>query len=245
MKNYSFYRYHLIELHLSIKLIIDFLEPLKESNPEVGILLTKLNLIFTEFDKALKKKKISDLTAEKKQADETQDYGFLSWRYYVESCLYQILNPEYKAPAGRIMEAIKRHGYSLQNLSYSDQAAASTSLINEMEQPQFVNDQTTIGSLDLFHAWTGAVENFQKVSQQKIEEQADDDTEAAHILRKEVMFWMEKTLLRIEDMITWTNDAFWINLNKKIEVGLDDIEAQVKARRTRRKHENEEIEQPG
>ena len=74
-------------------------------------------------------------------------------------------------------------------------------------------------------------------------EKAQDNGEAATDLRKEVIYWLDKSLVRIDDMVVWETSAEWVEIHKNIEEALDDINITVKSRRTRKKHEVEASEQ--
>lgn len=243
MKNYSFLRFQLKELYLALKLIIDFLNPLQEQHPEVVPLLTKLTVLFTKFDIAVKRKRTSDFTADKKELDEKQDDGYLCFRSYVLACTYSILNPEFRAPANRVLEAIRRHGWSLNSLSYKAQTAASLSLINELQRASLADDLTAIGAEDVFNAWVDAVDAFRSVNQQMLAEQANSDDESATEMKKEVIYWLDKTLHRIEDMVVWNDSQVWSDVKGKVEAGLDDIYSNIKARQTRKENEVEAPEE--
>ena len=141
------------------------------------------------------------------------------------------------------MKAIKRHGWSLHSFSYKDQRATSISLINELKREVLSGDMLTIGALELFNGWNEATEAFHTISQTKVAEKAQDNGEAATDLRKEVIYWLDKSLVRIDDMVVWETSAEWVEIHKNIEEALDDINITVKSRRTRKKHEVEASEQ--
>ncbi|MBI9062412.1 MAG: hypothetical protein JEZ14_10530 [Marinilabiliaceae bacterium] len=243
MKKYPFFRFQLSELHLALKLVINFLSPLKESSTEVVPLLNKLTHLFNKYDQALKKKHSSAYTDVKKEQDVKQDEGFLSFREFVHSCSYSIINPTLREPSLRIMEAIKRHGWSLHSFSYKDQMATSISLINELKREALSSDMITIGALELFNGWNEATESFHTISQTKVAEKAQDSGEAATDLRKEVIYWLDKSLVRIDDMVVWESSDEWVEIYKNIEEALDGINTAVKGRITRKKHEVEASEQ--
>lgn len=232
MKLLNLKQYLISEIHHLLLQILAILKPYVETNTEIGSMYAKLNPQFEAFNTAMQKKRISDFTEEKKRLDHTQDDAFLCWREYISSCTFQVLHPEFRAPAERIKEAITRHGWSLNNEGYHKQSTASHSLINEIESTGLKADQELIGGQELFVTWKGALADFENVQQEDLLDQSIDKGKSATELRSNIIRWIEKLTQLVDIKNEMEGGTEWLEIKSKLDVLIENTNADIKRRIT-------------
>jgi len=205
--------------------MIGILQPMEAENPEIASVLSRIQPVFERFDKALFKERKSPYTKILEEADRKRDDSFLALRYYLVSCTHRTDVPEYREPAARLLELIRRHNWSAHRSGYTEESTILGSMLTELAEENNVQAQTAIGAAVMVDALKIAQQEFAQVMSEKTETEAQDDTGAAYLIRKEMEAVLEKTFAFVDSLADFTGENKWIIL----KTTLDEMAAQVMA----------------
>lgn len=160
-----------------------------EANSET-LNLTKVNDVIggiqeTFLESMTKDNRRSDYTEILSAKNDLRKNGFLSFRYKIKSCIYSN-SPEVAAAARNLMQVIRKHGYSMQNLAYKTESTKMTELVSELEQEPastWVTTTTTGPELTLLKS---ANADFEEMSIEKAETESAENVPAATEVRKQL-----------------------------------------------------------
>ena len=234
MKDIPFSIFNTNERFLFLQLLINILQKKLEELPALQNIFDRLVTLRNSMETALHKNTGSAFTATLNQLDDTQDNGFRCFRYGVTAQSYSIENESLHKTAEKIEAIIRRHGWSLFKFGKKKQLAVSRSLMAELKQPENLQIITELGLTAPFEAWCEAVATFEATYTQKVEESATKDSLAAYEIGKEVVDLLEKLLPGWYYQGEFSGEAAYKELVNAVVEGADDIEAQARARATRR-----------
>lgn len=160
------------------------------------------------------------------QADLLRDDAFQAFKYGVLSASYRS-EPSIKKAGEKLVEVIRKRGFSLYNLGYIAQSEAMRSLVDDLER--CATEISHAGVADLLEEMLNSHENFDKVYHEKTTEDTKNETPQVVVwkteLSKQITLFLNHVELLEEDKEEGIND-----LVDKLNAIITDMMRQAKER---------------
>jgi len=131
---------------------------------------------------------------------------------------------------------INRHGWALQNFSYSNQSSATNSLINELKSAQFQSDLATLGLMGWYAEMIKSQEAFEIIFNQKASSQNKKESVEKKEAQIPVNQDIDQLISYINSVINFkANDEAWNNVYNDVEGIVKQFSTTAKARRSNQK----------
>ncbi len=224
-----------IEITSEIKLVHDVVNPIATE------LISKCSHSFDGFDEAFIKQQASIVTQEIAECDSRFDDAFVAWRHFLQACAL-LPNEESRKAAELLLMKIKNHGWGIQNMSYTKQLANGADLKSEIRNnPEALAAITSLGS----ETWFERVEKTHDAFAAAIAKRDAQNAETAHVDPATARRNLRADLRNLYDYLSVMGKVQPKEYNSviaQLNVVIDDIMSQAKARRTRNKNANIEVE---
>ncbi|TAJ15259.1 hypothetical protein DMA11_02320 [Marinilabiliaceae bacterium JC017] len=239
MKQIVFSLFNTAERFLFLQMVTKILEKKLTAIPALQTIYNRLVALRDLMEQAIFKEKGSSFTGMLNKQDDSQDHGFQCLRFGVMAQLHSIIDINLREKASLIESIIRRHGWSLFSFGYSKQLTASRSLITELKEPDNLKMIDDLGLRADFDAWCDAVDEFERIYTHKVEDASTDNSASAYDLGKEAVELLEKLLPGWYYQGEFTEDAGYKELVDAVIESGAAIEAQARARATRRANKKE------
>ncbi len=144
-----------------------------------------------KLDNAMMQEQSSVITSQIAEADDMQDEAFLAFRFYVEAFTH-VQDETKKMAAERLMNKIKTYGYSLFNMTYTEQKSRMGNLVDDLENDaQATADVALIGAEERVASMKATHETFMNLTEQRYAEDLQKPEYTTLEARKDI-----KTALR-------------------------------------------------
>jgi len=154
------------ELFTFAKRTLTIVEPKVVQTPGLVPFFNKTSETFALYQTALERETKNPFTLLLSEKDAVRDPAFMAFRIYVEAASYRIL-PGWAAAANKILEVIRRHGWSAAALGYKAETAAITNIISEVRN-KCADELNLIGATEWLNELETAQQDFDSVAHQSI-----------------------------------------------------------------------------
>ena len=154
------------ELFTFTKRTLTIVEPNLEHTPGLVPFFAKTSQTFALYQSALEREKKNPFTLLLSGKDGKRDTRFLGFRTYVEAASYRDI-PEWNAAAEKILEVIRRHGWTAYGFGYKAETAAITNIISEIRN-KFAEELALIGATDWLNELDEAQIDFDAATHQSV-----------------------------------------------------------------------------
>ena len=120
------------ELFTFAKGALTIVEPQKEQTPALAPFIDKATTSLTNYQSALEREKKNPFTLLLAEKDGIRDAAFMAFRTLAEAASYRA-KPGWNAAASKLLEIIRRQGWSAASLGYKAETAAITNIISEVK----------------------------------------------------------------------------------------------------------------
>ena len=154
------------ELFTFAKRTLVIVEPNVEQTPGLMPFFDKTSQSFALYQSALEREKKNPFTLLLAGKDGIRDARFLALRTYVEAMSYRLI-PEWTAAAEKILEVIRRHGWTAYGFGYKAETAAITNIISEIRN-KCAGELNLIGANDWLNELEAAQRDFDAATHQSV-----------------------------------------------------------------------------
>jgi len=156
------------ELFTFAKRTLAVVEPKVEQIPGLVPFFTKTSQTFALYQSALEREKKNPFTLLLAAKDAVRDPAFMGFRTLVEAASYRAI-PGWADAANKILEIIRRHGWSAAILGYKAETAAITNIISEVRN-KCADELALIGATDWLNELEAAQNDFDAATHQSVTE---------------------------------------------------------------------------
>ncbi|MEO9870755.1 DUF6261 family protein [Ekhidna sp.] len=149
----------------------------------LGNRIKKTNEASTVLSEALNESLSSVYASRVQQADLLRDDAFQAFKYGVLSASYRT-EPLIKKAGEKLVEIVRKRGFSLYNLAYIAQSEAMRSLVEDLEKCSHEISQA--GVADLLQEMLTANENFSQVYHEKLSDGTQNETPQVVVWKTEL-----------------------------------------------------------
>jgi Family of unknown function (DUF6261) len=141
-------------------------EPLRPLAPTLAPFIDRAINSNANFQAALERETKNPVTLQLASKDLLCDSSFMAFRLYVEAASYRT-SESWRTAAAKILEVIRKHGWTAYNLGYKAQAAAETNIVSEIRS-KCSAEMETIMANDWFEEFVAAFDEFETAFNQSI-----------------------------------------------------------------------------
>lgn len=156
------------ELFTFTKRALPIVEAKKEQIPGLEPFYAKTSQAFALYQSALERETKSPFTILLAGKDAVRDPAFMAFRTYVEAAAYRA-TPGWATAANKILEVVRRHGWSAAALGYKAETAAITNIVSEIRN-KCAEEINLIGATDWLNELEAAQQDFDAVAHQSVTE---------------------------------------------------------------------------
>ncbi len=230
------------ELLTFAKGALALVEPRKNGSPVIipffDRALEQQNNFIIAFEREIK----NPFTKQLAVADQKLDFSFLAFRSYIEAISYRVTMPDMAESAGKILEVIRKHGWSAASMGYKAEAATITNLISEL-QDKYTNELHLISAIDWLREMEATLQAFEELVKQQVTNSSVSEPTLSRV-RPELV----RSLKALFSIISLTQEAIPADELATLEALLNELIvrslATVKAAGTRAENKKKEEEQP-
>ena len=170
---------------------------------------------------------LSDIYASRvQQADLIRDDAFQAFKYGVLSASYRT-ESMIKEAGERLVEIVRKRGFSLYNLGYIAQSEAMRNLMEDLEA--YMKDVTNAGVADMMEEMLVAHENFNKIYHEKLNDGTSKETPQVVIWKTELSKQITLFLNHIE-LLEEDKEEGISELVNKLNMVIQDMMSQARDR---------------
>ena len=140
----------------------------------IEVFVEKLRDVSVPFGKAFERESRDPYTQMLIQADAGRDECHFAFRNYVEACSHRN-KPGWHDAAIKIMEVIRKHGWSAAHFGYKAETAAITSTISELRS-KYEAELTLIAATDWLNELDEAQQIFANIAKDSVAPKEDEPT---------------------------------------------------------------------
>lgn len=148
--------------------VLAIVGPQKGQTPGLEPFVNKATTSLTSYQSALEREKKNPFTLLLAEKDGIRDSAFMAFRTLTEAASYRA-KPGWNAAANKIIEIIRRHGWSAASQGYKAQTAALTNMVSEIKG-KCTAELTLIQATDWLEELEAAQQDFDAVAHQSITE---------------------------------------------------------------------------
>ena len=167
-------------------------------------------------------------TSRVQEADLIRDDAFQAFKYGVLSASFRT-EPIIKNAGEKLVEIVRKRGFSLYNLGYIAQSEAMRNLMGDLEAS--IKDVTKAGVADLMHEMLNANENFNTIFHEKISDETNKETPQVVIWKNELSKQITLFLNHIE-LLEEDKEEGVDELVKKLNTVISDMMSEARDRQT-------------
>lgn len=156
------------ELFTFTKRALPIVEAKKEQIYGLEPFYAKTSQAFALYQSALERETKSPFTLLLARKDAVRDPAFMAFRTYVEAASYRA-TPGWADAANKILEVVRRHGWSAVALGYKAETAVLTNIVSEIRN-KCVDEINLIGATEWLNELDAAQQDFDAVAHQSITE---------------------------------------------------------------------------
>lgn len=154
------------ELFTFAKGALTIVETKKDQVSAIIPFYDKTSQLFVLYQAALEREKKNPFTIQLAEKDSIRDAAFMGFRTLVEAASYRS-KPGWNAAASKILEIIRRQGWSAAALGYKAETAAITNMISEIKS-KCAAELTTIRATEWLDELEAAEKAFEAVAHQSV-----------------------------------------------------------------------------
>ncbi len=230
------------ELLTFAKGVLALVEPQKDGFAVIVPFFDKAVAQKNNFVVALEREAKDPFTSQLSVADQKLDSGFLAFRSYVEAMSYRVTMPDMSEAAGKILEVIRKHGWSAASMGYKAETAAITGIISEL-QDKYANEINVIGAIDWLNEMEAALQAFEELAKQQVANSSVTEPTLSKV-RPDLV----RSIKALFSIISLTHEATPADELAALEAALNELIVRslstVKAAGTRAENKKKEEEQP-
>ena len=155
-------------LYTMTKHVMTAFDGLNLDNSPLKPLVSKASAAFNQFGLAFERETTNGYTKVFEQLDEVRDEDYLGFRCYIEAWSHRSDVVKREA-ANKILDVIRRHGWSATILGYKAETTALSSMISELRNK--LQAELTLLTAD---EWLGEVEKSEAAFEAKVQESASN-----------------------------------------------------------------------
>jgi hypothetical protein len=156
------------ELFTFTKRALTIVETKKDQIPGLEPFYAKTSETFALYQRALERETKNPFTLLLAAKDAVRDSAFMGFRTYIEAASYRAI-PGWTDAANKILEIIRRHGWSAAVFGYKAETAAITNIISEVRN-KCADELALIGANDWLNELEAAELDFDAVAHQSVNE---------------------------------------------------------------------------
>lgn len=215
------------------------IEPQKEAVAGIEPFFVKAKAQLSDYQNALERETKSPYTILLSEKDAIRDSAFIAFRTYVEAAGYRTL-VGWNDAANKILEIIRKHGWSAASLGYKAETAILTNIISEIKT-KCTAELTLLGATDWLNELESAETAFETTVHQSV----------TAVPKNELTIWevrpkLAASLKSLFSMISLLNSAMPSENLTSLETALNELIvrslATVRAADTRKENAKEDGE---
>jgi hypothetical protein len=231
------------ELYTLIKTIISILTGVDQEALGLKKWIDKLLIPFNTLELSIGKEKGSELTPVIQQDDDLRDRCFKALKTYIEACLLRN-NQEWANAAEVLWRIFNNHDLYLHARSYSKESALLDNLILELNDNMEVQTALdVINAREWFNELNESENIFKAHWNERREQSANKPASDSQEARKQIRITSQNLFQFIELMNISNEDDTYLSLINNINEEVIKSNTIVKARITRRKNNEEVMEE--
>ena len=224
------------------KRAIEIIDNSNIKDVHIGGLNKLLKEAVKDLTAALNKSSGSDLTPFVQKLERLRDKGLKCFFKTIYAACFR-LNEEIEEAAKKLKKVIKRHGSTMYNLPQDQQTSKMASLFEELARPDLVKAIELTSTQILLDETKQANQNYlAELNKRDQEEKKKHEEKLVGENVKKTRVNLEKILNNLDSVLEVTEDQSYHKLFNDLEGIIEEMNAKIKARETRKGNDDEEKE---